>query len=52
MVDMQLANTKLIERATKMIVQELSVSETEAQKLLEQYGNVRKVLENYQNKLQ
>jgi N-acetylmuramic acid 6-phosphate etherase len=46
MVDMQLANNKLIERATKMIVQELSVSEEEAKALLEQYGNVRKVLES------
>lgn len=46
MVDMQLANNKLIERATKMIVQELSVSEEKAKALLEQYGNVRKVLEN------
>lgn len=47
MVDMQLANNKLIGRATKMIMQELSVGEEQAKKLLEQYGNVRKVLENH-----
>lgn len=47
MVDMQLANHKLIARATKMITDELLVDENTAQKLLEQYGSVRKVLENY-----
>ncbi|GAB4132156.1 MAG: N-acetylmuramic acid 6-phosphate etherase [Raineya sp.] len=47
MVDMQLANNKLIERATKILVQELSISEQEAKALLEKYGNVRKAIENY-----
>ncbi len=46
MVDMQLANNKLIERATKMIMQELSLGEQEAKILLEKYGNVRSVLDN------
>jgi len=47
MVDMQLANHKLIERGTKMIMQELSISFEAAKALLEQYGNVRKAIENY-----
>ncbi|MCU0440562.1 MAG: N-acetylmuramic acid 6-phosphate etherase [Raineya sp.] len=47
MVDMQLANHKLIERGVKMIMQELSISELEAKELLNQYGNVRKSIENY-----
>ena len=46
MVDMQLANNKLIERATKMIMQELSLGEQEAKILLEKHGNVRSVLDN------
>lgn len=47
MVDMQLSNSKLVDRAIKMILQELPISYQEAQKLLEQFGSVRSVLENY-----
>jgi N-acetylmuramic acid 6-phosphate etherase len=46
MIDMQLANQKLIERGVKMIVQELGVSEEKAKFLLEKYGSVRKAIEN------
>lgn len=51
MVDMQLSNHKLIQRGTNMIVQELQVTESEAKKLLEKYGNVRSAIENYKNTL-
>jgi len=44
MVDMQIANTKLVDRGTRMLMEELSISRTEAEKLLEEYGSVRKVI--------
>jgi len=44
MVDMQLSNNKLIKRGTKMIMDELKVSEKVAEGLLEKYGNVRKAI--------
>ncbi len=48
MVDMQLANTKLIDRATRILCNELHISATQAQELLQRYGNVRKAIENFQ----
>jgi N-acetylmuramic acid 6-phosphate etherase len=50
MVDMQMTNDKLVIRGTKMLVEELNISADEASRLLKQYGNVRKVLENYRTK--
>jgi len=47
MVDMQLANQKLVERGTKMLQNELNIDEKTAQELLEKYGSVRKAIENY-----
>lgn len=47
MVDMQLSNDKLVNRATQMITDALSISESDAKALLEKYGNVRNVLNNY-----
>jgi N-acetylmuramic acid 6-phosphate etherase len=44
MVDMQLTNQKLIHRGTRMIMEELKVSEQEAEKLLKEYGSVRKAI--------
>ena len=44
MVDMQLSNTKLVQRGVKMIMEELGVSESEASKLLETFGSVRAAL--------
>jgi len=45
MVDMQLSNYKLIQRAVKMLQDEVpQLSQQEAEQLLEQHGNVRKVL--------
>lgn len=47
MVDMQLSNHKLVGRAVRMIMEELSISEAEAESLLEKYKNVRNSIENY-----
>jgi len=47
MVDMQLTNNKLIDRGTRMIMDELSVEEKKAEALLKEYGSVRKVLEHH-----
>lgn len=46
MVDMQLTNDKLIERGTRMIMEELGVAQAEAQQLLKQYGSVRKAVDS------
>lgn len=47
MVDMKLSNSKLIDRANRMVVDSLKVSYKEASLLLEKYGNVRNVIENH-----
>lgn len=41
MVDMMLSNNKLIDRGTRMVMNELGVDELEAARLLKQYGSVR-----------
>lgn len=46
MVDMQLSNNKLIDRGTKMIMNELGVDEQAAAALLKQYGSVRAAIES------
>lgn len=45
MVDMQLTNYKLVNRGVKMIMDELQVSEQQAEALLRKFGNVRKAIE-------
>ena len=50
MVDMQLTNTKLIERGTRMIMEELGVPREDAAKMLMQYGSVRKAVEAFHPK--
>lgn len=50
MVDMQLSNHKLVQRGTRMIMEELGIGEEEAAKLLEAHGSVRKAVDNYQRK--
>ncbi len=45
MVDMQMNNTKLKDRAAKMVVEKLNISYQEAEILLERYGSVRTVIE-------
>ena len=47
MVDMQLNNNKLVDRGTKMIIEETGLDEATAAALLKQYGSVRKAVENY-----
>lgn len=47
MVDMQLSNNKLVDRGTRMIMNELKIPEEEAQKLLDTYKNVRLAIKNY-----
>lgn len=46
MVDMQLSNNKLLDRGTKMIMEELGVVAEEAARLLQQYGSVRKAIDS------
>ncbi|GHT38821.1 N-acetylmuramic acid 6-phosphate etherase [Bacteroidia bacterium] len=45
MVNMQLTNKKLVERGTRMIVDELNIPAEEAKALLLQHGSVKKVLD-------
>jgi len=47
MVDMQLTNLKLVDRGVRMIMQEISVDEPTAAKLLKEYGSVRKAVDAY-----
>ncbi len=48
MVDMQLSNHKLVNRAIRMVMDELQIDEAKATALIEQHGNVRAAIENYQ----
>lgn len=45
MVDMQLTNNKLVNRGTRMIMSETGTDEATADKLLKQYGSVRRAVE-------
>ena len=47
MVDMQLSNSKLVDRGVKMIMGEIPVSYDEASELLKKYGSVRNAVDNY-----
>lgn len=49
MVDMQLKNNKLIKRGALILVEELSISETEARELLDKFKSVRQALEWHKN---
>ena len=50
MVNMQLTNKKLIERGTRMIVEELGIQRDAARILLLEHGSVRKAIEYYRGK--
>ena len=52
MVNMQLTNKKLIERGTRMIVEELNIQREAARILLLQHGSVKKALESYRRNYQ
>ena len=47
MVDMQLSNNKLVDRGTKMIMNEIGVDYETANSLLQQFGSVRNAVNNY-----
>jgi N-acetylmuramic acid 6-phosphate etherase len=47
MVDMQLSNKKLVDRGTRMIMEELGIDQDKAEQLLMEHGSVRKVLEHH-----
>jgi N-acetylmuramic acid 6-phosphate etherase len=44
MVDMQLSNSKLVDRGTLMVQEKLNISYEEAQNLLLKFGNVREAI--------
>jgi N-acetylmuramic acid 6-phosphate etherase len=46
MVDMQLSNQKLVDRGTRMIMDELKIAYKEAEQLLKKYGSVRKAVDS------
>ena len=48
MVDMQMNNNKLVERAIRMLMQEIPINTLQAKALIDQYGSVSLALENYQ----
>jgi len=50
MVDMQLSNHKLVNRGTRMIMDETGLNEEEAAGLLKQYGSVRSAVDHYLKK--
>jgi len=47
MVDMQLSNNKLVDRGTKMIMNEIGVDYKTANELLQKFGSVRNAVDNY-----
>lgn len=47
MVDMQLSNNKLVDRGTRMIMEELDIDREQASNLLQQHGSVRNAINNY-----
>ena len=47
LVNMQLTNKKLIERGTRMIMEELNLPYEESKNLLITHGSVRKAIETY-----
>jgi len=49
MVDMQLSNNKLVDRGTRMIMEELQIKEDEAAFLLNKHGSVRLAINAYRN---
>lgn len=49
MVNMQLSNAKLVDRGTRMIIDELGLDYEHANKLLLQYGSVKKAVDAYRD---
>ena len=46
MIDMQLSNNKLVDRGTKMVMNQLNVDYETANELLLKYGSVRKAVDS------
>ena len=51
MINMQLRNKKLIDRGTRMIVEELGIDYGKARTLLMMHGSVKEAIENYRGKV-
>lgn len=51
MVDMQLTNNKLVDRGTRMVMNETGLDETTAAQLLQKHGSVRKAVDFYQQQV-
>jgi N-acetylmuramic acid 6-phosphate etherase len=51
MINMQLTNKKLINRGTKMIVEELGIEPERARNLLLMHGSVKKVLDAFSKEM-
>jgi N-acetylmuramic acid 6-phosphate etherase len=49
MVDMQLSNNKLVDRGTRMVMNELNISREQAEKLLTKHKSVRNAINSYKN---
>ncbi len=47
MVDMQLSNSKLVDRAIRMVMDETQIDRTHAEKLIEEHGSVRKAIDHH-----
>jgi len=50
MVNMQLTNSKLRARGTRMVMEELQLGQNEARELLLKYGSVKKAIDGYRKK--
>ncbi|MCD8166756.1 MAG: N-acetylmuramic acid 6-phosphate etherase [Bacteroides sp.] len=50
MVNMQLTNSKLVDRGTRMVAEELGISYEEANRLLLEQGSARKAVEKYRSR--
>lgn len=49
MVDMQLSNEKLVDRAIRMVMDETGIDRSEAESLISDHGSVRKAVDHYNN---
>jgi N-acetylmuramic acid 6-phosphate etherase len=49
MVDMQLSNKKLVQRGTRMVIEQTGLDADKAQALLLEFGSVRKAVSHYQS---
>ena len=47
MIDMQLSNKKLVNRATLMLMTQLNITEKKAKLLLSEYKSVRNAIKNF-----